>query len=193
MTIQQSTNRMCAPTLSSDRLVLRAMTLDDAKDVQRLAGDRNIAATTSLIPHPYPDGAAEAWISTHDSEFAVGKGAVWAVTLRDNGELIGAIGLTIDAESERAEMGYWIGVPYWGKGYMTEAARRTLKYAFEERRLTRVFAHHFHTNPASGRVMEKIGMKREGVLRRHYKKWGAFVDCVYFGVLREEYEAPGSS
>ncbi len=189
MTTDAATAGTGAPTLETQRLVLRAMTLEDAADVQRLAGDRKIAATTALIPHPYPDGAAEEWIGGHEAEFAKGAGATWAITNRATDELVGAVGLIINEQNLRAEIGYWIGSPFWGKGFMSEAARAVLKYAFEERGLQRVFAHHFHTNPASGRVMEKIGMKREGVLRRHFVKWGEPVDCVYYGILREEYES----
>lgn len=181
------------PTLECERLVLRGMTLDDAKDVQRLAGDERIAATTSLIPHPYPDGAAEEWIGTHDAEFAAGASVVWAITLRVSGELVGAIGLVIDPEHDRAELGYWIGVPHWNKGYITEAARLTLQYGFEELQLNRIHAHHFENNPASGRVLQKLGMKHEGTLRKHHKKWGRHLDCPHYGILREEYEQMNKS
>lgn len=163
------------------------MTLDDAKDVQRLAGDERIAATTALIPHPYPDGAAEEWISTHAGEFAAGTSVVWAITLAGTGELVGAIGLVITAEHERAELGYWIGVPFWNHGYVTEAARLVLRFGFQTQQLNRIYAHHFENNPASGRVMQKLGMTHEGTLRKHHKKWGMYFDCPYYGMLREEY------
>lgn len=182
-----ATDQQQIPTLTSERLLLRGMTLADAQDVQRLAGDRGIAATTALIPHPYPDGAAEQWIATHQPEFAAGKNATWAITLPQHPSLIGAVGLIFNQECDRAEIGYWIGAEYWSNGYMTEAAAVVLRYGFLQRNLKRIFAHHFHTNPASGKVMEKLGMKREGVLRSHYKKWGEYVDCVYYGILREEY------
>jgi len=176
------------PVLESERLVLRGMTLDDAAEVQRLAGDERIAATTSLIPHPYPDGAAEEWIGTHEAEFAAGTGVVWAMTRREGDELIGAIGLMIAVEHDRAELGYWVGVPYWNNGYVTEAGRLVLRYGFESRRLNRIHSHHFETNPASGRVMQKLGMTYEGTLRQHHKKWGRYMDCPHYGMLRKEYE-----
>lgn len=179
--------------LDGERLVLRGMTIDDAKDVQRLAGDERIAATTALIPHPYPDGAAEEWISTHEAEFKAGRSVVWAITLRKTGELLGAMGLIIKVEHERAEIGYWIGVPFWNMGYVTEAARLTLRYGFEQRGLSRIFAHHFENNPASGRVMQKLGMTYEGTLRKHIKKWDRLLDCPHYGILREEYEQMNKS
>lgn len=177
------------PRLTGERLVLRAMTPDDAPDVQRMAGDRRVAQTTSLIPHPYPDGAAEQWIATHAEQFHAGAGVTWAIALRETDELVGAIGLIINAEHGRAELGYWIGAAYWNRGYVTEAGRLALHWAFVERDLNRVHAHHFQTNPASGSVMRKLGMTYEGTARKHFRKWGTLLDCVYYAILREEYEA----
>jgi RimJ/RimL family protein N-acetyltransferase len=112
----------------------------------------------------------------------------FAITHREKGFLIGGIGLNnINKEHENAELGYWIGKPYWGKGYCTEAARTVLKYGFEVMRLNRIHANHYTRNPASGRVMQKIGMKHEGHLRQHVKKWGKFEDSEVYGILRSEY------
>ena len=88
-----------------------------------------------------------------------------------------------------AEMGYWIGKPYWNRGYGTEAAGGVLRYAFEQLGLNRVYAAHFRRNPASGRIMQKIGMTYEGCLRQHIKKWDTFEDMEYYGILRSEYLA----
>jgi ribosomal-protein-alanine N-acetyltransferase len=174
------------PTLETDRLSLRPFTLDDAPRVQELAGDRAIADTTLHIPHPYADGAAGAWIDTHDAEFAAGKSVVFAVALRSTDTLVGAIGLTLDSNDARAEMGYWIGKPYWNRGYATEAGRAVLDYAFNELELNRVYASYLRRNPASGRVMEKLGMQHEGRLRQHIRKWGVFEDLEVRGILRSE-------
>jgi len=178
------------PTIQTDRLILRPFTVDDAPHVQRLAGDRAVAETTLLIPHPYPDGAAEQWIGTHEAAFEKGEGVVFAITGRTDGALLGAISLDIRAAHHRAEMGYWIGRPYWNRGYATEAAAAMLDYAFNRLELNRIHAEHFSQNLASGRVMDKIGMKREGVFRRHMFRWGRFVDAVLYGILRSEYDNP---
>jgi len=172
-------------TLQTERLVLRPFELSDAADVQRLAGDREIASPTLNIPHPYGDGIAEAWIEGHRGAF---EQVSRAVTLRSDGALIGAISLTLRGKHDRAELGYWIGVPYWGQGYCTEAARAIVAYGFEVLGLHRICATHFARNPSSGRVMQKIGMTRESCLRHHIKKWDAFEDLVYYGLLREEWE-----
>lgn len=176
------------PRLASARLLLRPFAQSDAAAVRLLAGDARIADTTALIPHPYPEGAAEAWIATHEATWESGHGLTLAVTLRATSELIGAIGLTLAPEHRRAELGYWIGVPYWGRGYCTEAARLLVDHAFNGLKVHRVFAHHFVRNAASGRVLEKIGMTREGCLRQAFQKNGRFEDLGYYGILREEWD-----
>jgi RimJ/RimL family protein N-acetyltransferase len=182
------------PTLRSSRLVLRAFTLSDAAAVQLLAGDRDIAASTVNIPHPYNDGAAEEWISTHQCRFERGESAIFAVALASDGRLIGSIGLEIRRDHARAELGYWVGRPYGNRGYCTEAALEALRFAFEELGLSRVFACHFKSNEASGRVMHKLGMTKEGEFRQHVVKWGVPRDLVLYGILRPEFKArlPGT-
>jgi len=180
---------MPRPTLTTERLVLRPFALSDAPAVQRLAGDREIAANTLLIPHPYPEGAAEEWIKGHDEQ---SPNQIFAISLRGEGEAMGAIGLHVERKHERAEIGYWLGVPYWGHGYTTEAARAVVGYAFAEGGINRVFAYHFRRNPASGRVLQKIGMRHEGTLRRHLKKWDAYVDLECYGIMRDEFMATRS-
>ena len=177
------------PILRTHRLILRPFTLADAPDVQLLAGAREVAATTALIPHPYSDGMAEAWIASHPNGLAEGTNVVYAITDGQTGALIGAIGLSVVAEHSRAELGYWIGVPFWGHGYCTEAAAAVLRYAFEELGLRRVQARHFAINPASGRVMQKTGMAHEGVMRQHFVKWGRPMDIVFYGILADDWRA----
>lgn len=176
------------PTLTTERLVLRPFTLEDAPIVHKLAGAREIADTTLNIPHPYPDGAAEKWISTHQEEYEKNASAVWAVTLKDSGQLIGCISLIADRKFDRAELGYWISQPFWSQGYCTEAAKAVLDYGFNQAKLNRVFAFYLSRNPASGKVMQKIGMKPEGCLRQHIKKWDCYEDLQYYGILKSAYK-----
>ena len=177
------------PTITTERLILRSYRMDDAPELQRLIGERDIAATTMNIPHPYEDGMAEEWISKRQQLFDSGEQMNLAITHRQDGFLIGGIGFnTIDRESERAEIGYWIAVPYWNKGYGTEAARAAVRYGFTVMNLNRIHAAHFSNNPASGRVLQKIGMKYEGCRRQHHKKWGVLLDWECYGILRSEYE-----
>ena len=175
------------PTIETPRLVLRPFVPADAPEVQRLAGDREVASTTLNIPHPYADGMAEAWIASHEPAFARGERLTLAVTGRDGGQLLGGISLRLVARDENAELGYWIGRPYWGRGICTEAAAALVAYGFETLGLHRIHASFLARNPASGRVMQKVGMTREGRLREHVKKWGVFEDLEKYAILRAEH------
>jgi RimJ/RimL family protein N-acetyltransferase len=179
---------MTSAPLMTERLLLRPFHVGDAPEVQRLAGAREIAAGTLTIPHPYPDGAARAWIATHSESALRGEALDLAIERREDRVLVGAIGLRYEREHHRAELGYWIGVPYWGNGYATEAAAAVLRGAFELQRLNRVYASHFANNPASGRVLQKLGMKNEGTSRRHYRKGDAYLDSECYAILRTEWE-----
>ena len=181
------------PELVTERLLLRPFVPADTPVVQELAGERAIAEMTVAIPHPYEDGLAEAWIGTHRQAFDEDKEAVFAITLRECDLLVGCIGLTINREHVRAELGYWIGKPYWGNGYCTEAAKAMLQFGFEDLGLNRIHAIHFRRNPASGRVMAKIGMTREGCQRQHIKKWDILEDLVMYAILKSEFRARASS
>ena len=172
--------------IETDRLVLRPFNLDDAQEVQRLAGNRAVADTTLNIPFPYEDGMAEAWIGTHADNFENSKGVTYAVTLRDSGQLVGAIGIT-NKEHDRGEMGYWISQPYWNQGYATEAAQAIIAYGFGELSLNKISAAHLVRNPASGRVMEKAGMNYEGCSPQHVKKWGQSEDMAFYGILADDF------
>jgi ribosomal-protein-alanine N-acetyltransferase len=175
------------PVLETDRLVLRPFRLTDAQDAQTLAGHREVASTTYNIPHPYEDGMAETWISTHEDTFKQGKGVTYAMTLKDDGRLVGCISLMGLKLGHQGELGYWIGVPYWGKGYCTEAGEALLEYGFTKLDLNRIHASYFSRNPASGRVMEKLGMTYEGTRKQHILKWGKFEDLALKGILKKDW------
>ena len=175
------------PTLETERLILRSFETADAERVRELAGAREVYETTMLIPHPYETGMAEKWISTHAQAFYHGNGITCAIVEMGENAVIGAIAMSLNATHRRAELGYWIGVPYWGKGYCTEAAQAMLDYGFRELDLHRIYAHHMKANPASGRVMEKIGMKLEGELVDHVLKGGVFHAYITYGIIRPDY------
>jgi RimJ/RimL family protein N-acetyltransferase len=111
-----------------------------------------------------------------------------AVVLADTDSLIGAVGLVLNGAHNSAELGYWIGLPYWNNGYATEAARAVLRYGFQTLGLNRIQARYMTKNPASGRVMEKIGMIREGVLRQSLYRFGEFEDAAMYSILQDEYQ-----
>jgi len=176
------------PILETGRLRLRPFAPDDAPEVRRLAGAREIADTTREIPHPYGEGVAEAWIATHASLHAEDRALILAVE-GPGARLTGAIGLRIQEEDRNAELGYWIAADQWGRGYGTEAARAVRDFGFESLGLHRIWAAHFARNLASGRVLEKLGMSREGVLAGHVRKWGRYEDLVVRAILRSEWES----
>ncbi len=176
------------PTITSQRLVLRPFALSDCDAVTALAGEREIAEMTALVPHPYAKSDAETWISGHASAFDSGKSAEWAIVRAADARLVGAIGAIFSANHNRADFGYWIGKPFWGQGYATEAGRRMVQHLFDDRGLMRVAAFHFTRNPASGRVLQKIGLTQEGLFRKHIKKWGEYHDCVMYGLVKDDWK-----
>ncbi|MGB8648788.1 MAG: GNAT family N-acetyltransferase [Anaerolineae bacterium] len=177
------------PELDTERLRLRPFNRADAPRVQTLAGAAAIADTTLHIPHPYPDGLAAEWISRHPINFEEGLSLTLAIERRADHLLLGGISLGLHLENDSAEMGYWLGEPYWNHGYTTEAARALVRYGFEKLALHRIYAQHFARNPASGRVMEKAGMKYEGCLREHVKKGERYEDLVTYGILKSEFRS----
>lgn len=168
--------------------MLRPYAVADAARVAELAGDREVAATTLRIPHPYDASMAAEWIAGLAAECEARRAITWAITLAD-AELIGSIALSLHLDHHRAELGYWVGKPYWGKGYVTEAARAAVEYGFGTLHLHRINAHHMSANPASGTVMKKLGMRHEGILRHHTFKNDEYHDVECYGVLEGEWGA----
>jgi len=176
------------PLLETARLLLRPFVLTDAPDVQRLAGAPEVADTTLSLPHPYEVRDAEQWIGSQPARFESGSNIAYAITRRMDDVLLGAISLMeISARPRRAELGYWLGVPFWSQGYMTEAAAALIDYGFKQLGLHKITAAHFTRNPASGRVMQKIGMRQEGVQHQHVFKNGVFEDDIVYGLLADEW------
>ncbi len=136
---------------------MRAPRLADAKTVAKLADDRRIAENTARIPHPYKLTDAEGFITGANRP---GGEAVFLITLRD-GTIIGACGF--GAQTGATELGYWLGVDHWGKGYATEAVHAVIDYAFDDPEHEALQAGARVTNPASRRVLEKCGFQWTGV------------------------------
>lgn len=173
------------PVLNTERLTLRGYRASDVSELVPLIGTKEVAATTLRIAHPYTEEDARGFL-----ELAQEPDKIWlAITLRSDGRQIGGIGLRVDEKHAHGELGYWLGVPYWGQGYATEASREMVRYGFEDLRLHRIFATHFKHNASSGRVLKKLGMRHEGCQREHLLKWGKFVDSELYGLLRQDWEA----
>lgn len=177
-----------APTIQTARLTLRPFTAEDAPAVYEYARHREVAATTATIPHPYrPEDAVE-WIERLAERAGEGAMVNFGIVVRETALLIGAIDLRLEPENRAADLGYAIHPAHWNRGYVTEAARAVVEYGFETLNLNRIHAHHFASNPASGRIMEKIGMTREGAMRQRFCKWGVMHDTIHWAILRSDYE-----
>ena len=154
--LAQTRREHSIPVLETERLTLRAPRHEDVKAIAVLANDRRVATNTARIPHPYAIADAREWISAVNK--ADGEQA-FVVTM--GGEVIGACGY--HSRDGVPEIGYWLGVPFWGNGYATEAARALIDHAFGDRGHQVLLAGARISNPASRRVLEKCGFQWTGV------------------------------
>lgn len=139
---------------NTPRLRLRPLRTGDAVQIARLAGDWDVARMTARIPYPYTEAQANEWIDglpDNEEVFAIEKDA----------RLIGLCGL-MKTNDEVAEIGYWIGKQWWGDGLATEAAAELIRYAFRTLKIARITCCHYEDNPASRRVIEKLGFTETG-------------------------------
>lgn len=157
---------MKQPIIETERLRLRPFALEDAKQVQTLAGHALIAQMTANIPHPYEDGMAEAWIQTHQTLWLDRRAVIFAIETKESNVLIGTISLTEITHAD-GNLGYWLGVPYWGKGYCTEASQALVCFAFTTLDLPMLYARHLPHNPQSGAVMIKSGFQYVSEITAH--------------------------
>lgn len=173
--------------LGTHRLILRPFVIEDAELVTELLQDPEIHRWTSSIPFPYTLDHAREFLTRSAREEEAGTSFVWAITLRDNGTVIGAMGLhDVQSAHSRAELGYWLGDEYRGQGYASEAARRVIAWCFEDAEFYRIQASYFPGNQQSARVMESIGMREEGVLRGYGLKNGEHHDIHLNAILRTD-------
>ena len=148
----------CIPVLETERLILRAPRLGDAKVLAALANDKRIAENTRRIPHPYKRADADDFITAVNIP---GGEVAFLITLREGGAVVGGCGVAL--QDGAPDLGYWLGVKYWSKGYATEAARAVVDFAFTELGHDTLSAGARVTNPASRRILEKCGFQWTGV------------------------------
>jgi RimJ/RimL family protein N-acetyltransferase len=166
----ESDRESSTPVLRTARLVLRAPRLEDVDAVAAIADDRRIAEMTASIPHPYRRADAEAWFAGAKQN---ARETTFLVTLPDD-TVIGGAGF-ITREGPAPEIGYWIGAPYWGQGYATEAARAVVDHAFADHGFEALQAAARVVNPASRRVIEKCGFQWTGVGLSRIRSLGSSV------------------
>ena len=178
------------PVLESSRLVLRPLRRQDAKDIFAYASDPEVARYVLWEPHKSVSDT-RGYIRYMRALYRRGLPGSWAVALRDSGRVIGTIGFMWYSDANcAAEVGYSFSRDSWNKGYATEALNSVIRSVFASLPVNRLEAQHDVRNPASGRVMEKCGMRKEGVLRQRVKNKGEYIDTVLWSILRSDLE-PG--
>lgn len=178
------------PRLETPRLILREATPGDAQDLFEFYRDPQMTRYVTFGVHRTIDDtlAFLAWMA---DAFQKKDSIRWGYELKETGNLIGSGGLHFWKRNIRcAEVGYHIGPPYWGGGYATEALRAIVAFGFEHMDLNRIEGKHTAGNVGSGRVMLKTGFRYEGTLRQREVKDGLIEDCLWYSILREEYEQP---
>ncbi len=140
---------------------------------------------TMNIPFPYTEDNARFWLALTKNGFEKGNQFIFAIRLKENNQLIGGIDLGIDQIFNKAELGYWLDKDYWNNGYTTEAVIAMIHFGFEKLKLKRIFASHFDCNTSSGRVLEKAGMKKEGVLLCHTCKNGKYQNHHLYAIINK--------
>jgi [ribosomal protein S5]-alanine N-acetyltransferase len=163
---------------------LRRWHIGDKQALIRNANNRNVSRNLrDLFPYPYTDTDADRWLAHAIAE----PGVPWLYAIDVDGEAAGGISLEAkaDVELHSAELGYWLGEPFWGRGVMTAAVRAITEHAFRETDFYRIFADVFARNAASMRVLEKAGYRREAVLTRGVVKDGVLMDLVMYATTRD--------
>jgi len=150
--------------LQTGRLRFRHPNMSDTRPISRYAGDYDIAKMTSSVPHPYPEMAVEMWVLARTIACSTSDNNHMIMELKtdDGFEVCGMAGLFKRNPASDWEIGYWVAKPFWGKGLATEAGQALIDYACKKHKASRVVAGHFHDNPASGRVLEKLGFSYTG-------------------------------
>ena len=174
--------------LENETVLMRPLEARDSSAIQDLAAAPEIAANT-FVPHPYPPEAASEFVQKGQESWRSGEAYVFGIIDKSSQRFAGCMGIHPAPEHNRAEVGYWIGLPFWGRGLATAALRLLLQFGFETLKLNRVEAGHFDYNPASGRVMEKAGMRREGLRSQYVLHREQYKDLVWYAIVREDYEA----
>lgn len=176
------------PEIETSRLILGKLSFEDIPKIIEYAGNKKVAETTLNIPHPYKDNDAIFWINNANKGFENKTQFTFGIRTKNRDEFIGGIGLKINIRFQRANLGYWIAEPFWNKGYASEAVEAILKFGFTEINLNKIYATHLIENPASGRVMIKNGMIKEGELKDHTKKGDFFRSLIQYRLTKKEFE-----
>ena len=176
------------PVLETERLVLNRPTAADLPDfIAAVNSSEDFSKNLFNIPFPYTSENGENWMKICNEGIETGNSYRFAIREKNEGKLIGIIGLHLNKQHHSAELGYLLHQDFWNKGYLTEGLKEVVKFGFENLDLNKIYATHFLYNPASGRVMQKVGMKLEGTLREEYFQHGKFCDVHRYSILKSEF------
>ena len=175
-------------TIETTRLLLRRLKLTDAEMMfHNWTGDEKVTYFLRWDAHKAIDETKHMigqWVESYQDDATY----YWGMYLKD-GEMIGSIGVTVTSEYDfKGELGYKIGSHWWNQGYSSEAARAVIDYMFRNTDIERIDSFSSVENPASKKVMEKVGMHYEGLLRNYYKTRNGFNDCTLYAIVRNDWE-----
>lgn len=172
--------------IHTERLRIQAPQPSDIPNVTAILNNEIFAQRTLTIPFPYTEADATYWLGLAEKGLQNGAQYIFVIKLQATDRLIGGIDIRIDRKNDKAEVGYWLDPQYWSNGYMTEALKAIIEFGFTKLGLKKIATFHFMSNPSSGKVMEKAGMQREGILRCNTKKNGQYIDEAVYGIINEK-------
>ncbi len=171
----------------TERLRIRKLTMHDAEDIFAISRNPEVSKTVLWSTHRTIFDS-RAMLRSVLRSYRIDEPASFAIELKETGRVIGTIGfITVDYDNSCGEIGYSLKYECWNRGFMTEALSAMLDFGFNKLYLNRIEGMFDVTNPASGRVMEKCGMKKEGILRRKFYNKGKFIDVEMWSILSDEF------
>jgi [ribosomal protein S5]-alanine N-acetyltransferase len=172
------------PIIRTKRFILRPIKKSDIKLIAKHANDKIVARNTLSIPHPYKLKDAKIWVNKNLDNYKKKEKTDVTFAIEIDGKFAGGVGLHKIAKNHKAEIGYWLGRPYWNRGIMTEAVKVVTKFGFEKLKLRRIYAPVFLFNEPSKKVLEKAGYKLEGIVRKEAKKGDKYIDAYMLAKVR---------
>lgn len=172
------------PHIKTERLIMSSPHVSDLEKIKSILNtNEDYSKNTVNIPYPYTIENAKFWLNLAEVGIKNQNQFIFVIRLKNTNELIGGIDLGVNKQFHKAELGYWLDKKHWNNGFATEATKAIINFGFKELNLKRIFATHFEENLSSGRVMEKAGMKKEGILKCHTFKNGKYQNHILYAVI----------
>lgn len=177
------------PILETDRIKLRKMTINDVNDMYEYCSDEEISKYTVWFSHKSVEDTHQ-FLRTVLSKYEKQEVSPWGIEDKKTKKFIGTTGfISWDTKNSKAELGYAVSRKFWNQGYMTEAVKRVISFGFKNMDLVRIEARCHPHNIGSARVMEKTGMKFEGILRKHILAKGIHEDVMMYSIIKDDFES----